>query len=425
MYVRHLRAFLSHHMQLCERGFVAIDCRSEEEGRASEAYRMIETEWAGRVTPVIVASPSFRNSTTLHELSRAIHGLPGIDYVLHLDQDEFVPDYIDVGDIVRQMRESAHDCAVGWMVCRFGPGLAKYSAELPTYESFRVAAPVRAEVRKAQGCTTTKVWLARYPNVRIHDAPKWMRRHPSNIAIDHFLWTQQRRADSVGKAAQYAGAEAARVRAAEVDADARNDRFVSMARRTFIPLSGKRPGWFNYADVYRAIALWMPKGGTFVEVGVFRGRSLGYLAEYAALRGLDFKMYGVDYFSPFPTKTIHKHVFGTAEEMCAEVQAALAYAAPTNTPALITGLSHEMAGKFADASVDALWIDADHTYEAVARDIQAWLPKLRPGAVMAGHDLGNSYPGVGRALKACGVRFRPVSKNSWLAVGATFAHLNV
>ena len=42
-----------------------------------------------------------------------------------------------------------------------------------------------------------------------------------------------------------------------------------------------------------------------------------------------------------------------------------------------------------DGSLDFVFIDADHTYEAVAADIQAWWPKVRPGGTLAGHDYVN------------------------------------
>lgn len=37
-------------------------------------------------------------------------------------------------------------------------------------------------------------------------------------------------------------------------------------------------------------------------------------------------------------------------------------------------------------SLDFVFIDADHTYEAVAADLAAWWPKVRIGGTLAGHD---------------------------------------
>jgi hypothetical protein len=47
----------------------------------------------------------------------------------------------------------------------------------------------------------------------------------------------------------------------------------------------------------------------------------------------------------------------------------------------------EAAKRVPDNSLDLVFVDADHTYEAVMRDIKNWLPKLRPGGYMFGHDI--------------------------------------
>lgn len=75
--------------------------------------------------------------------------------------------------------------------------------------------------------------------------------------------------------------------------------------------------------------------------------------------------------------------------------------------------SSDAAGFVADASLDFIYIDADHRYEAVLSDLATWMPKLRPGAILAGHDL--SFPGVRRALSETIVDFNPVEfeGDSW------------
>lgn len=44
------------------------------------------------------------------------------------------------------------------------------------------------------------------------------------------------------------------------------------------------------------------------------------------------------------------------------------------------------AARFADASLDWVYLDADHSYESVSADLRAWWPKVRVGGMLAGHD---------------------------------------
>lgn len=56
-------------------------------------------------------------------------------------------------------------------------------------------------------------------------------------------------------------------------------------------------------------------------------------------------------------------------------------------------------GRFADASIDIVYIDSIHTYEAVCREIDQWRPKVKPGGFLAGHDYDPmAWPGVVRAV---------------------------
>ena len=48
--------------------------------------------------------------------------------------------------------------------------------------------------------------------------------------------------------------------------------------------------------------------------------------------------------------------------------------------------SEEAVKHFGDHSLDFVFIDANHSYEAVRGDIRFWWPKVKPGGICAGHD---------------------------------------
>ena len=79
--------------------------------------------------------------------------------------------------------------------------------------------------------------------------------------------------------------------------------------------------------------------------------------------------------------------------------------------------SEQAADAMPDNTLDFCYIDADHRYEAVKQDIELWIPKVKVGGIICGHDYvndGNIYNttdksligmfGVQRAVKEFAVR---------------------
>lgn len=54
---------------------------------------------------------------------------------------------------------------------------------------------------------------------------------------------------------------------------------------------------------------------------------------------------------------------------------------------LLRGLSAETVTDFADCSLDFVYIDANHAPPYVEQDMNIWWHKIRPGGILAGHDL--------------------------------------
>src|SRR5262249_27042005 len=62
--------------------------------------------------------------------------------------------------------------------------------------------------------------------------------------------------------------------------------------------------------------------------------------------------------------------------------------------------SIEASALFPDESLDLVFIDGNHGYSHVKEDIQAWLPKVRPGGVLCGHDCDADHAELCLALRA-------------------------
>lgn len=142
------------------------------------------------------------------------------------------------------------------------------------------------------------------------------------------------------------------------------------------------PGNFTFPQFYSWLASQLPKDVPTrgVEIGVLNGQSAAYLGVELINNNVQCTLDLVD-IAPREwfydnLKPIH-HILGEVYN---------------NT------LSWEGANKYEDKSLDFVFIDADHTYESVSKDISAWLPKVKPGGIIAGHDFSNQYPGIIQAV---------------------------
>ena len=54
--------------------------------------------------------------------------------------------------------------------------------------------------------------------------------------------------------------------------------------------------------------------------------------------------------------------------------------------------------KFNNGSIDVVYIDGDHTYEGVMKDIEEYYPKIKSGGYLAGHDYGPGHNDVKKAI---------------------------
>lgn len=173
------------------------------------------------------------------------------------------------------------------------------------------------------------------------------------------------------------------------------------------------PGHMNFEGLYADAVNRVPDGGTMVEVGTWRGRSLAFLAVQALHSGKKLDIVGVDAFEDSPDAhmmedPINQNSFPTMASVAA-------YFTELPQVRLIKALSWDAAAEFKDESVDFCFIDACHAYEAVKKDLDAWWPKIKKGGVFAGHDYDINYPGVPAALHE---KFGPCRRivSSWIII---------
>lgn len=64
----------------------------------------------------------------------------------------------------------------------------------------------------------------------------------------------------------------------------------------------------------------------------------------------------------------------------------------------LRGYSSEMAQRVPESCLGLLYLDGDHTYEGVLRDLEKWFSKVVAGGIIAGHDFLAPQYGVQEAV---------------------------
>ena len=135
----------------------------------------------------------------------------------------------------------------------------------------------------------------------------------------------------------------------------------------------------------------------FVEVGSYKGRSSSYMAVEIVNSGKNIKFDCIDTW-----QGSDEHQQGQSFEDVDVVNnrlfdVFLANMKPVEgyyTAKQMTSI--EGAGTYNDDSLDFVFIDAAHDYDSVKQDILAWLPKVKKGGIISGHDY--PHPPVRQAV---------------------------
>lgn len=152
--------------------------------------------------------------------------------------------------------------------------------------------------------------------------------------------------------------------------------------------TGAAPGWFHHGpQILSLVEQHKPK--VCVELGTFQGASAIPVARSIARWG------GVLTCVDTWSRDIFKA--GASDPWILVTCARNIVAAGLSNVRLMPATTLD-AERTWNQPIDYLYIDADHHYDAVLADLDAWVPHVRPGGVIAGDDYGNrSFPGVRQA----------------------------
>jgi hypothetical protein len=177
----------------------------------------------------------------------------------------------------------------------------------------------------------------------------------------------------------------------------------------------KIQGWFTYPNFYRSAVLQAKDGFHFVEIGSWKGSSAAFMGVEILNSGKKIQFDCVDtwegsvehktdktsqFYEPLlETKDALYEVFLKNIEPLKDI------ITPKRAPSV------EGAKLYADDTLNFVFIDAAHDYENVFKDVKAWLPKVKQGGVLAGHDIHDE--GIQKAVADVLGDFKTTEEDVW------------
>lgn len=170
-------------------------------------------------------------------------------------------------------------------------------------------------------------------------------------------------------------------------------------------------GFFDYEDIYRAFVDRCVDGDVIVEIGCYLGRSACFLGEIIQTSGKKITVLAVD---TWPATYVFQDNSGIVTE--APFETFYANVRQSGLLDIIVPIraSSLWAATFVRDNLACVFIDGEHNYPNPLDDIKAWLPKVRHGGILAGHDYEDAnFSGVVRAVKeSFGTNYK-VFNRSW------------
>lgn len=153
-------------------------------------------------------------------------------------------------------------------------------------------------------------------------------------------------------------------------------------------------GWFTYPNLYEKFVNTMQNGSRIAEIGVWKGCSICYLGVLIKNSGKDITAYAVDTWKKMETEDYHDDLQFKDDALYLEFLETITPISDIVIPA--RGTSLEVCMTFPDKYFDIVFIDACHDYPCIKSDLLNWLPKVKDGGIISGHDIG--FPGVSQAV---------------------------
>jgi hypothetical protein len=150
-------------------------------------------------------------------------------------------------------------------------------------------------------------------------------------------------------------------------------------------------------EIFSMVAGKATEKMTFVEVGVFVGSNICWLAQKCEEREAYPDIWAIDLWQCEEISQASKDHVGVQSNFEQAFEDNLERCEILPWIKVIKQDSLKAADYFRDKSIDFLFLDDDHTYPHTRDELVKWLPKMKKNSIIAGHDY--PAPGVQRAVE--------------------------
>lgn len=156
-------------------------------------------------------------------------------------------------------------------------------------------------------------------------------------------------------------------------------------------------GWFTFPNFYSSLVNQAKDGYHFVEIGAWKGKSSAYLAVEIANSNKKIKFDCVDTWegdtsiSSSYTEPLLEVKDGLYKHFLENIEPVKEYINP------IRMTSKKASELYEDGSLNCVFIDGAHDYDSVRSDVLSWLPKIKKGGLLSGHDY--AHPPIQQVLE--------------------------
>jgi len=177
-------------------------------------------------------------------------------------------------------------------------------------------------------------------------------------------------------------------------------------------------GHCDYRDVYELMVEQSPNEAHFVEIGAYYGQSTAFMAVQILNSGKKIKFDVIDTWAGDGSSEYKDGQWGyelvtRGDEIFEKFKQNLKPVENYYNPIRMDSVKASQL--YQDRSLDFVFIDGSHDYDFVKADIEAWLPKVKIGGYLGGHDyMDPDHLDVIKAVNEAFGENKKIIHRSWL-----------